>query len=300
MDGYKYYGNTRKSEKAPGGVAILVKNEIYKKYLITVCCKDTEGILGIKLEHKNTRYCSVIVSNYLPPANSKYGKDPENFFNRLLVLAYEQYDVDLLLFCGDFNARIGHIQDAPFNNSGIQERSCIDATVNSHGQSLLNFMSDSCCCVVNGRGNDPIYTCCTATGNSVVDYVILPYSDLSKVNSMRINTIDELIHTLGLEDLVQPGSAPPDHNLIQLDFNSSGHYIKELNENGRTDPKMSKKIPRKYMKNYMNNNRVKNALNEIIDNLVNQQKTQDQIDEIYTRLCECLHAEMDLYKKKSK
>lgn len=93
-----------------------------------ICCADTEGILGVKLTHNTTMYESVIICNYLPPSNSKYGRDCEGFFTRLLMLSYEFCEVDILCYCG-FNARTGCLSDNNLDQSPIPERMNIDKTL---------------------------------------------------------------------------------------------------------------------------------------------------------------------------
>lgn len=91
IPGYRFYGNNRKeiSSKRGGGVAVLVKNVLCAAYSVKICCADTDGILGLEFTHKDTLYTTVIVSNCLPPCNSEFGKDPEKFYSRLLLLCYE-------------------------------------------------------------------------------------------------------------------------------------------------------------------------------------------------------------------
>lgn len=110
IDGYCFYGKSQMSNRASGGVGVLVNNNTFAKYYVSVCCGDTDGILGVKLTHKRTGSQSVIVSNYLPPASSAYGKDCESFFDRLLVLSYELSNCEMVLYCGDFKVRIGNLQ----------------------------------------------------------------------------------------------------------------------------------------------------------------------------------------------
>lgn len=65
------------------------------------------------------------------------------------MLSYEMSDCEMLLFCGDFNVRLGSIQDAEYSEIG--PRKCIDKAVNAHGQALLSFLNDNSCCILNGR-----------------------------------------------------------------------------------------------------------------------------------------------------
>ena len=89
------------------GVGILIKNNIYDQYTINVIDKSFDGILGIKLAHKITKYNIVIFSCYLPPDNSPWA-EPYLFFEHLLYQLYLHKQEDALYLHGDFNARLGN------------------------------------------------------------------------------------------------------------------------------------------------------------------------------------------------
>lgn len=283
IEGYKYYGKAREGLKRSGGVAILIANWLFSAYSLMPCCTDTDGILAVKLTHRETGYEMIVVCNYLPPVSSIYGKDPEGFFTRLLMLSYEFNTSDIILFCGDFNARIGHIQDAPFAD-GIHERTAIDNTVNTHGRDFLNFLSDSACCILNGRcEGESGYTCTTACGSSVVDYIAVPYENLQHVVRFQTKSMNNLIHELGLEGFVTAGAAPPDHNMLTVEFKSTGLH---LLTKGLGCPQVKKGVPRKFKKEFMNTNGAVNMINRFITVIKENERNQSHVDKCYTELCE--------------
>ncbi len=58
----------------------------------------------------------------------------------------------------------------------ITERYVVDLDINSYGDNLIEILTDSSCCVVNGRTsicND--FTLIRSTDRSVVDYCITPH-----------------------------------------------------------------------------------------------------------------------------
>lgn len=294
---YKYYGKARQGLKKSGGVAILIKDDTFQEYSIELVCADTDGIIAVKLIHDFTEYETVIVCNYLPPSNSIYGKDPESFYTRLLMLAYECNSVDVLIYCGDFNARIGHIQDAPY--ADVPERKIKDKSVNTHGREFLNFLSDSGCCTLNGRLEETLtYTCATSQGSSVVDYIVMPYDNLNLVNSFEVKTINTLVHKLGLEPMVALGAGVPDHNMLTLDFRSSGQQISVKGLGTKNTNRKS--VPRKFSAQYMTNDRVINAMSQTLERITKMNHTQDEIDKNYESLCDVITTEMDLNKKRTK
>lgn len=296
--GYSFYGNSRQTSRASGGVGILVKNEVYTNYLATVCCTDTDGILAIKLTHKRTGSESVVVCNYLPPASSAYGKDSEGFFDKLLVLSYEQSDCEMVLYCGDFNARIGSLHDTP--KDGICKRHCIDKTVNSHGHALLSFLNDNDCCILNGRFGHSKYTCMTYNGSSVVDYIITHSGMLKNIVNFSITYIEDLIHELKLEPHILDGGLP-DHNLLSVTFRSSGLYVEDVVRGlGVVNKRPSRRIPRKFRSTYMNTDRFHRILTTILDKVETVDDSQNQIDALYSEICDVISAEMTLHCKKKK
>lgn len=303
LPGYKYYGNARSAQSArkSGGVAVLVREGLFSDYMLGVICCDTDGILGICLEHKLTAYCTGIVCNYLPPASSIYGMDPENFYGRLLQLSYECHDYDLLLYVGDFNSRIGQSPDT--TSDVVPARLAVDRTINSHGKCLLDFLNDADACVLNGRFGDHLFTCNTANGSSVVDYAITHTDMFDKIRSFRIVEMDSIINEHAIEYMVHDGSTVPDHELITLDMVGTGYHLDEFvrglganNEQKRN----KRRIPRKFKVDFMCNERIKAVLGKCIDDLEQSERTQTAIDQRYRELSREILWEMDKFKKLSK
>ena len=104
------------------------------KHSISIANKS-EGIVTIILEHKQSEFQILINGVYLPPLNSPYGKDPGKCFDTLLTTAYS-YEPNLRLSIGDFNARVGDLDDTIDGEIELPKRHVIDKTINSHGQQL--------------------------------------------------------------------------------------------------------------------------------------------------------------------
>lgn len=265
-NGYRYYGNHRNTgaiQRSSGGVGVLVKDTMFVHYTVDVFCADTEGVIGVKFCHKTSGNEIDIVSNYLPPVGSRYCMDANVFFDRLLSISYEQCNSDLLVYCGDFNARIGNKQDVPFPEDNIIPRKHIDRNSNTHGVHFLNFLNDSCCCVLNGRFGDPKFTCCTTNGNSVVDYVVVPYEHLKRIEKFCVIDIEDIVDKEGLEPLVSPGSSTPDHNLLSFTIRGEGLHVEDFVRGLGTNvdaKSKSKRVPRIFKDGYMKNNRIRGAL----------------------------------------
>ena len=83
-----------------------------------------------------------IIGVYLPPENSFHGRDGDVVFNYINALFYQYQDEsDILLLCGDINARIGNVNDAKedFNVFKIASRLTCDNITNGHGKRFLDF-----------------------------------------------------------------------------------------------------------------------------------------------------------------
>ena len=112
MPGYKFVNHPHyQSEvlgyKGHGGIGILVKKDVYDQYKVSMVYKDYEGILGLRLVHREHGRITHLYSMYLPPENSKYGRESNSFFYELLMELYKYDDVDEFVMVGDLNACIG-------------------------------------------------------------------------------------------------------------------------------------------------------------------------------------------------
>ena len=133
--------------KGSGSVGILVHNNIYEEYEISVTDKSFEGILGILLTSKQTDYKIVIYSVYLPPENSPWGRNAMEFYSHLLGQIYLLSDNDAIFVCGDVYSRIGGLSDVINDIDGIPPRCSLDKMVNQHGHTFVDFLLDAKMCV---------------------------------------------------------------------------------------------------------------------------------------------------------
>ncbi len=88
---------------------------------------------------------------YLPRQGSTRNSDPEEFFDTLLsqVCMYQQLGV--FYICGDFNSRIGCVQDYIEGVDQLPEREVFDFTRNQYGEKFEEVLISSNCCILNGR-----------------------------------------------------------------------------------------------------------------------------------------------------
>ena len=116
------------------------------------------------------------------------------FLSCLLTQVYS-LDTDTIYICGDFNSRISDKKDCIGDLDNIPPRVALDRSLNSQGESFLEFLSDSNCCVLNGRKNrnDDNFTSLSVRGKHVVDYIVTPHNCLESCLAFKVITATDLI-----------------------------------------------------------------------------------------------------------
>ena len=122
-----------------------------KTYHITREDPEVEGLIAIKLVNKLNYHPIVVIGSYLPPESSVHTQNADNYFQDVVDLVYDFYDEDLLLLCGDYNARVSNKADFVDTVDSLPARIHLDNTSNDHGISLVNFCIQTNVCIVNGR-----------------------------------------------------------------------------------------------------------------------------------------------------
>ncbi len=109
----------------------------------------------------------IIGAIYLPPENSSYVNsnliDNFNILEREIV---KYKNEGKILLCGDFNSRVGNIQDSIQHDSNdpfmplpinytpdicVAKRNNLDSLTNAYGRSLIDLCIGSDLCIINGR-----------------------------------------------------------------------------------------------------------------------------------------------------
>ena len=101
---------------------------------------------------------------------------------------YLYSDSSKLFICGDFNSRIGDMQDYDGQIDTIPKHQSLDSAKNKFVEYLIDFLKDTKCCVLNGRGDsskDNI-TFLSPIGRSVVDYAVTPHSELNSFSNFTV------------------------------------------------------------------------------------------------------------------
>ena len=122
----------------------MIKNDILTEYSMRFIDKSYDGIMALEFIHKHTNFTFVVCACYLPPDNSVWGQNATLFFSNIISLLYACDDADAVYLCGDFNARVGNGKDIieGLDDLDLPDRKVLNATKNSHGDALLEFMRD--------------------------------------------------------------------------------------------------------------------------------------------------------------
>ena len=223
VNNYTWFGNNRKvkhirATKFSGEVGILVKNSLFSLFKVQVFEKSHEGIIGIKFVSNFDNSSIIIFCCYLPPEYSTWGKDAQSFFSYLTSYVYLLTDAKHLILCGDFNARIGNMQDIIPSVDDVKERNILDTSKNYHGESFIEFLHDTQMCILNGRisEEDNDYTFLSTRGKSVVDYIVVPYASLPSCNHFKIYQTNDLIQQFCLSNLLSKTCKAPDHAILSM------------------------------------------------------------------------------------
>ena len=305
-DQYVFYCNNRsvkhkKARKGSGGVGMFIKHDILTNYVVADVDRTYEGILVVRLCHKITKYSIAVYSCYLPPENSKFGRDPEIFFEHLLQLTYAFEDCDDMVLFGDFNGRIGELADYIIDVDDIPERNAIDFTVNKHGEKLIEFLREAKIGVVNGRvtTDQDDFTSVSPNGTSVVDYMLTGYESITKVETCKVLLMLPLVDKLNIGHVGRIS----DHSVLMMKIHTVDHDVycdanqnPPLIESHVHIDEPSDKPPRfkinKMPTEFMTSEGVSVKLHDLIDQLMLHQMQQKEVDQWYDHFTEVYYSEM--------
>ena len=223
VQGYSWKGFNRSyihrdAPKASGGVGFLIKDSLLHEYSFEMVDKSYDGILCIKLTSKSTDYSVLLITCYLPPENSVWGRDSQEFLSHVLSNIYINNDCDAVLVCGDLNARIGALDDlSEFDGVNIVNRQVIDKTINQHGHSFTEFLNEAKMCILNGRFNEANnnFTSVSTRGKAVVDYICIPDDIMEQCVDFKVRTARSIIEDGNLCGLLGDRSKAPDHSALE-------------------------------------------------------------------------------------
>ena len=275
-----------------GEVGFLIKKTLLNDFDVSMLDDTYEGILWLKLIHKQGGDSIVCCVCYLPPINSTRNVDSSEFLDNLMCQMQEFVDQSLFYLCGDFNARISNFDDFISGVDFIPDRHIVDYNSNKHGDDLVEFLINSYCCVLNGRNNTSNdFTFIGLQGASVVDYCIVPYEKLNLFDSFEVIRMSDKLNDLNLFDTFDNLTSMPDHSI--LSWKIVLHNL-EVNECESWDT---------YKSSYTCFDRKSTTdsflcgcqadIDKIIDQLESMTGTQESVNEIYNDFNKVLKTEMD-------
>ena len=223
LEGYKWIGHnrtniSRRAVRGSGGVGVLVKESMFDRFSIDIVDKRYEDILWITCTQlNNPENVLFICVCYLPPAASSRGDRSHDVFDILRSQCLKFQHKGEILICGDFNARIGTLNDLPNNTSNnLPQRQVIDTAINSHGKQLVDFLIDCNMITLNGRfcKDEDNFTVISTTGKSVVDYALIQIEQFQKFANFEVKTVLDVLESFS----IPTDSSMPDHSLICWEY----------------------------------------------------------------------------------
>ncbi|CAG2219168.1 unnamed protein product [Mytilus edulis] len=301
IDNYKWYGNNRKlihtrAKTGSGGVGLLVKEELLTTFNIDIEDESTDGIIWIKFVEKNNDsnkfYVSVV---YLPPEFSARSTNAYEFFDTLMSQIYSIPNGCPFYICGDFNSRIGDMEDYIPGVDNLPEREVIDFKANSYGEIFCEFLSNVNCCVLNGRNhisND--YTYVSTRGSSVVDFCITPFENINSFKKFEVIRASDLANKSLTTGSIEPKYIP-DHSVLCWEFetaiceNTNKQSVNIHDNRSNHIVYNVKNIP----DTWMNDENSINLINSCIANIESCNGIQVELDNIYNEFINVIHNEMN-------
>ena len=287
---------SRRSVRGSGGCAIAISNKLLSNHVILSTHKGRQdGILGVKLKCTDNGAKIGVLSNYLPPDNGFYGKDPESYFlDNSLVFQELTQDCDLVVGGGDLNSRTREELDyIPDVDSNISPRNNPDLDKNQHGNHFIQFLKDNRALILNGRitPEHNNFTFVKHAGRSVPDYLYCSSDHVNYSVSCKVLPVSDVINCYNLP---VPHSLP-DHSVIVAEFDLFSFLARPVIDfTNNVQPKITKrKNLRKISSEFMCSEEAQILVRNTINRLESSQYNQETIDSIYTDLKAIFTTEMD-------
>ncbi|MES9880570.1 MAG: endonuclease/exonuclease/phosphatase family protein, partial [Sedimenticola sp.] len=294
LDGYKWYGNNRKSvhlraRTGSGGVGFFVSNTCLGEFHVQVLDASKEGIFWIKLRNKNTNVCINACVCYLPPHGSSRQLDAHAFYDSLLSDIYIYRNSGTIMICGDFNSRVGDNDDFIVGVDDFSQRQVVDFNTNAYGDILIEFLINSNFCILNGRqSSKDDFTSVSTKGKAVVDYCLVSQSDISSFNNFVVTRASDLISSCSCLESVAPSSIP-DHSALTWKV-ECGLFADRNEESQNVTGEFVKydvsHMPSTFMQDALP------VLNRVVGELETGLRTQNDIDGAYADMCTIIKQEM--------
>ena len=216
---------------------------------------------------------------------------------------YLHWDGSPTLICGEFNGRIGTKQDS--SDETIRPCVAIDAVPKNHGEHILQFLSDTRFCTVNGRFDiqRDNYTSISQKGSAVVDLIIVPGAQLNNISDFHVTTMTDALDLYG----ITPHSRAKvlDHSLLTYKMDIYGYSAigRRMSSTATTATRgrhveANESVHRRYRVNPLpsdifTNQSCAQTLVSIIDSLQAAHMEHNALDSLYESFLKSVHTEMD-------
>ena len=241
------------------------------------------------------------------------GRDAVGFYAYLLNIIYNCNESDAIYICGDLNSRIGHKIDFIEAIDNLLPRNVLDSTVNNHGLCFHEFLLDSCFCIVNGRISPEAdnFTFIHSRGRSVVDYFLVSCENIELCKSFEvISPMQAFDRYCSNEDIGTTGIIS-DHSVLVLTVNVAptevDFHCDAVNQDicCLNDTRGSIEIvppgdifyKRFFIDSvpdeFLSSELCVEQFNEMISVYENVNLDQNRCDEVYSKLCNLYHREME-------
>ena len=129
-----------------------------------------------------------------------------------------------------------------------------------------------------------------------MDYFLIPHDSLKFCSDFTVDLMSDILESNGLYNMISDKCKAPDHSLLTLQFNAT--YADSMHSGGDTDDIKTGQSFKRYYFNEGQNDFLcsetwRLAVFEIIQKLEDANACQNEIDNIYSVLCQSVFKELD-------
>ena len=233
LKGYAWFGANRShsKHKSPrvqhsGGIGFFIRKSLLDAATHIHTYRQDSTVMLLQIVFGD--YLVNLIGCYLPPYGSIYHDAGRIRKIQRCLHETEPMMSNLTVICGDFNIRVGEMEDVVVdNNYDIPKRSeavkCLDRCTGHAAKGrrfLREFLNYNEFYIANGRhGDGDDYTCfqyrypngiTTLRSKSVLDYIILPQSHYNRVETLDVITPKQM------REMQSAGIECSDHSILKV------------------------------------------------------------------------------------
>lgn len=195
--------------------------------------KQLEGIIW-----KLSQFPLLLRAIYLSLPNAPHGRDPQGFLDELWSCS-DAHEPHLCISIGDFNSRVGDLDDTAERSVTLPERQIVDHTTHAHGNRFLSYLNDTGKCIVNIRVTShlnafPTVSVANLWGKSVVDCVTPIYDCLGYFKEVCVTPLSEFLNQNNFTPIIKATGSLGSHAII-LSKISVSDFLVHNKENNTLD-----------------------------------------------------------------